>query len=228
MATTKTVEVEIYQFHVWIRQISPMIWRRLLVRSDCSVSDLHYILQIAFGWSDEHLNMFHIHGQDYGVYHDGGISFSKNPNLVKLSDFKFRKNERFSYEYDFGDCWEHSVRLEARLPLDKDKTYPRCIDGQRRAPPEDCGGPLAFMARRDEIPMLEFELLEDIQESLRNDDMATIRARIEDIGELQEWLELDKFDQRAVNHRLKQFSANDPAWRMEQGDGDEGTHTTGL
>jgi len=63
MGTSKTVEVEIYQFHVWIRQISPMIWRRLLVRSDSSIADLHYTLQIAFGWSDEHLNMFHIHAQ---------------------------------------------------------------------------------------------------------------------------------------------------------------------
>ena len=96
MATTKTVDVEIYQLHVWIRQISPMIWRRLLVRSDSSIADLHYTLQIAFGWSDEHLNQFQIHGQDYGVYHDGGVNFSKNPNLVKLSDFKFRKNERFT------------------------------------------------------------------------------------------------------------------------------------
>ena len=109
-------DVEIFRLHVWIRQISPMIWRRLLVRSDSSIADLHYTLQIAFGWSDEHLNQFRIHGQAYGVYHDGGINFSKNPRLVKLSDFKFRKNERFMYEYDFGDFWEHSVRLEARLP----------------------------------------------------------------------------------------------------------------
>jgi len=41
-----------------------------------------------------------------------------------------------------------------------------------------------------------------------------IRARIEDISELQEWLDLDKFDRLAVNHRLKQFSANDPAWQL--------------
>ena len=76
-------------------QISPMIWRRLPVRSDSSIADLHYTLQIAFGWSNEHLNRFRIHGQDYGVYHNGGVSFTKNPKLVRLSDFKFRKNERF-------------------------------------------------------------------------------------------------------------------------------------
>src|SRR5262245_13507395 len=31
---------EIYQLHVWIRRISPMIWRRLLVRTDSTLADL--------------------------------------------------------------------------------------------------------------------------------------------------------------------------------------------
>jgi hypothetical protein len=43
---------EIYQVHVWIRQISPMIWRRLLVHADNTLADLHYAIQIAFGWTD--------------------------------------------------------------------------------------------------------------------------------------------------------------------------------
>jgi Plasmid pRiA4b ORF-3-like protein len=79
---------EVYQLHVWICQISPMIWRRLLVRSDSTIAELHYTLQIAFDWSDEHLNLFHIHSRDYGVYHDGGASFSLDPNQVWLSDFQ--------------------------------------------------------------------------------------------------------------------------------------------
>ncbi|HAL38395.1 MAG TPA: hypothetical protein DCP03_09885 [Polaromonas sp.] len=41
-----------------------------------------------------------------------------------MTDFKFRINERFRYEHDFGDCWQHSVRIEARLPLEKKHTYP--------------------------------------------------------------------------------------------------------
>jgi hypothetical protein len=63
---------EVYRLHVWICRISPMIWRRLLVRSDSAIADLHYTLQTAFGWSDEHLHRFHIHGQDYGVYRADG------------------------------------------------------------------------------------------------------------------------------------------------------------
>lgn len=46
---------EVYRLHVWIFRISLMIWRRLLVRSDSPIADLHYTLQTALGWSDQHL-----------------------------------------------------------------------------------------------------------------------------------------------------------------------------
>jgi hypothetical protein len=62
----------VYQLKVWLYGISPMVWRRLLVRSDSTISDLHYTIQLAMGWRDVHLNRFHIHGKDFGVYHDGG------------------------------------------------------------------------------------------------------------------------------------------------------------
>jgi hypothetical protein len=207
--------VEVFRLHVWIRQISPMIWRRLLVRSDSTIADLHYTLQISFGWSDEHLNLFHIHGQDYGIYHDGGISFSTNPDQIRLCEFKFRDNERFLYEYDLSDCWRHEVRIEAREPLNKKHLYPCCIGGQRRAPPEDCGGPLAFMTRRDESPSLVEDLLEDIRDDLEANDLEASRDRVEYIEELREWLTLDNFDRRAVNRRLKQYATNDETWRWQ-------------
>jgi hypothetical protein len=50
--------VEVYQLRIWIRKVSPQIWHRLLVRSDCTIAELHDILQIVFGWSDEHLHRF--------------------------------------------------------------------------------------------------------------------------------------------------------------------------
>jgi len=48
------------------------------------------------------------------------------------------------YEYDFGDSWEHEIRLEDIVPREKGIRYPRCIDGARACPPEDCGGPYGF------------------------------------------------------------------------------------
>jgi hypothetical protein len=52
------------------------------------------------------------------------------------------------YEYDFGDSWIHDLRLEATLPINPRKIYPMCVTGKCSAPPEDCGGPSAFMANR--------------------------------------------------------------------------------
>jgi hypothetical protein len=224
---------EAYRIHVWIRQISPMIWRRLLVDSDSSIADLHHTLQIAFGWSDSHLHRFHIHGRDYGIGKIGGISFSTDANQVRLADFRFRINEGFRYEYDFGDAWQHEVRVERRLPLDDTCVYPRCIGGRRQAPPEDCGGPLAFMAQRDRLPIQVDELFWQLQEDMRAGDLEAIRDRQAEIDSLSEWLALETFDRRAVNRRLKQYAMNDAAWICQSGSGsaiggsDEDPHTGG-
>src|SRR5512135_2474026 len=106
---------EVYQLHVWIRQISPMIWRRLLVRSDSTLAALHHAIQIAFGWTDSHLHRSRIHGRDYGVGRVGGLSFSRDARQVRLDSFLFRLNEWFLYEYDFRDSWQHEVRVGRRL-----------------------------------------------------------------------------------------------------------------
>jgi len=124
-------EVCVYQFKVVLRGVSPMVWRRILLRSDQTIADLHYSIQVAMGWSDSHLNRFHIHGKDYGVAHEGGIGFDDNPEKVNLAGFGFRLRERFLYEYDFYDLWEHDVRLEKVLPW-KGRLCPVCAGGLHR------------------------------------------------------------------------------------------------
>jgi hypothetical protein len=200
--------VEVYQFRVYLRQISPAIWRRLLLRSDQTITDLHYTLQIAMGWSDLNLNRFVIHGKDFGVAHIGGLSFSDDPRTVKLSDFRFRLCQRFLYEYDFGDRWEHEIRLEQKLPIDPKKTYPVCIGGSRKAPPEDCGGPSAFLALESHysLPYIAEKVWEIIEYDLRDEYW-------EELHEFMYWLSVNQFDQRAVNRRLKQYAIGDDEWR---------------
>src|SRR5512135_59177 len=122
----------IYKLHLWIRQISPMIWRRVLVRRESTLAQLHDVIQIVFGWSDAHLHRCRIHGRDYGVSRDGGPWFSQDARQVRLVDFQFRLNERFLYEYDFGDRWQHEVRIERRLEEQPKRTYPLCIGGRPR------------------------------------------------------------------------------------------------
>lgn len=137
-------EVQACQLKVVLRDCSPMIWRRLLVIRDTSIAQLHTIIQAAMGWQDLHLHRFRIHGKEYGIYREGGMFFEDNPSQVKLSSFKLRAGERFEYEYDMGDFWQHDIRLEKVLPLDLSKTYPVCVAGAGDCPPEDCGGPPGY------------------------------------------------------------------------------------
>src|SRR3989442_8196800 len=99
----------VYQLRIVLREISPLIWRRLLVCSDTTLAHLHTILQIVFTWSGEHLHTFHIHGKDYGS--DGG-----DTRHVQLSALRLRRGERFRYVYDYGAYSPADIRLEALLP----------------------------------------------------------------------------------------------------------------
>ena len=131
---------EAYCVHVWIRGIHPMLWRRFLVRSDGTLADLHVVLQIGFDWTDFHLHRFRIRKKDYAVPRVGGLA-CHDARKIKLADLHFRVNERFLYEYDFCDLWQHQVRIEKRLEIETSRSYPVCVGGQWAGPPEDCGGP---------------------------------------------------------------------------------------
>jgi len=184
-----------------------MIWRRLVVSADNTLADLHYVIQIAFAWTDYHLHRFRIHGKEFGIPRLGGPWYSEDARRVRLVDFHFRVNERFLYEYDFTDGWEHQVRMERFIP--QAPLYPKCIAGSRAAPPEDCGGPIAFQERRDAAPWEARDLLHQIADCVDKRDLTALRDRIDEIGAVKEWLLTDRFDRRNVNRRLRQYATGD-------------------
>ena len=194
----------VYQLRVVLRGASPLIWRRLLVRSDSSIADLHATLQLTFGWSDEHLNRLVVHGREYGVAHPGGLWFRDDPDEVQLADLGLRVGERFLYEYDFFDGWCHDIRVEAILPVEPARRYPVCTAGRRSVPPEGCGGAWAFLELRQRYSPLR--LIELLAELLDADPDQRVREvlgdRYEELQELCRWLRLDRFDRRAANRRL--------------------------
>jgi integrase len=93
MADLSGIAGDIYQFHIWLRGISPMIWRRILVSATTHLAAFHTIIQRAFGWGDCHLHRFHIHGCDYGIWYPGTPGFRDDPTQVSLASFHFRQTE---------------------------------------------------------------------------------------------------------------------------------------
>ncbi len=196
--------IEIYQLRIWIQKISPQIWRRLLVRSDSTIAELHDTLQIVFGWSDDHLHQFLIRGKPYGIGRIGGIIFDDNPRQVQLRDFHFRLKETWLYEYDLTDWWQHEIRLEQILSLDPAKRYPICVAGRRRGPIEDCGGAFAFMELQDKYPL--WEALPQFAQLLleHGDDLDDYQ---DELRRLAYWVVRENFDRQAVNLRLAEYVA---------------------
>jgi len=64
----------------------------------------------------------------------------EDENAVTLEEVCPRAKSKLTYEYDFGDGWEHIIEVQKiEAPQDGVK-YPVCLAGKRAAPPEDCGG----------------------------------------------------------------------------------------
>jgi hypothetical protein len=121
----------IYSIKVALRGISPMIWRRLRLPAQTSLADLHYIIQMAMGWDDEHLHCFHIFGKDYGISYVGGLSFADNPHDVTVDGFGFDIGDRFTYTYNFFDNCLCDIRIED-IQTDGGNVIPFCTGGQGR------------------------------------------------------------------------------------------------
>jgi hypothetical protein len=202
----------VVQLKVWLLGISPMIWRRLLMPSACTLRELHGVIQVAMGWDGIHLYQFCLRAACYGSEE----LWASSPE-VTLAALCLRKGARFTYEYDLNIPWRHEVRIEDHLPAEPGKTYPRCTGGGGACPPEDCGGPGGYLAGLDEAVSAEaFEDLDTLAEILHQvvqdrqldllDDEET-RWRLEQAlerTEARENAQRQPFSRRAVNARLRQ------------------------
>jgi hypothetical protein len=132
----------IYQIKVTLNNSHPPIWRRLQVPDNTTLLKLHDILQIVMGWTDSHLHEFTINGETYGDPENDELGFRgiKREERFKLSQVLHSEGQKFTYDYDFGDSWEHILLVEKIIPPEAGAPYPRCIKGKRACPPEDVGG----------------------------------------------------------------------------------------
>lgn len=133
------------QLKVTLLHIRPAIWRRLLVPANIKLPKFHDVLQVAFNWTNSHLHAFRLRDESYEAHLPdtwagplGGIG-RRDESKFRLCDLLQAKGDRLIYEYDFGDSWEHDVRVEKVLPTIK-RSPACCLAGARAAPPEDCGG----------------------------------------------------------------------------------------
>jgi Plasmid pRiA4b ORF-3-like protein len=118
--------------------------RRLAVRGDQTLADLHLALQDAFGLEDDHLYAFWLDG----VYWSRrGIEFTEpgharelgEPDTrsarVRLGDLGVEPGQKIAYVFDFGDEWRVELTV-AGVDADDGGAYPRLLESIGDAPPQ--------------------------------------------------------------------------------------------
>lgn len=129
----------IYQLRISLPDTDPLVWRRVLMPGGFTLGDLHSVIQRVMSWDGEHLHQFKVGKTAYGA-DDGDL----DENAATLDEVLGTRVKKLTYLYDFGDSWLHEIHVEKFPKEPKELDAPRCIGGDRAAPPEDCGGPWGF------------------------------------------------------------------------------------
>lgn len=135
-----------YELEVELAGSKPRIWRRFCLRTSATFEALHAAIQDAFEWSGHHLYEFSEAGRSgetlcgHEALDDEGVEVASS---VKLKGFfgeaDALKNKACVYMYDFGDGWEHKVKLKRVVELDEVFTR-RMTGGGAPGAIDDCGG----------------------------------------------------------------------------------------
>jgi len=115
---------------IQISIISLDVWRRAIVSHDCTMEELHNIIQISMDWKNTFRFRFYCEAPD------GGKQYLHDK--LKLGDIDFHGRKELIYEY--GPKWNIKIIIMSSYqPVNDEVT--RFVAGDGVAPPEEVAGP---------------------------------------------------------------------------------------
>ncbi len=107
----------LYRFQVKLAW-KKSVWRRIELRGDQTLHDLHRMMQFAFDLGDDHLYAFYLSGKAWDSLTEYGspLSDSRNAARYRLEGLPLAIGQRFLYIFDFGDDIRFQITLEAVIP----------------------------------------------------------------------------------------------------------------
>ncbi|MBA3480228.1 MAG: plasmid pRiA4b ORF-3 family protein [Pirellulales bacterium] len=146
-ASAATPSADVFQIKITLKDVKPAVWRRVQT-PDCTLEELHDVIQTAMGWHNCHMHEFQV-GETRFVTaamdeFEEAPEGSRREADVLLSELFAAGAKKFNYMYDFGDGWEHAIAIEKTLARSSKNDAPMCLAGARACPPEDIGGPWGY------------------------------------------------------------------------------------
>jgi len=139
--TTNTIA----RLKITLDDVKPIVLRRVEVPATLRLDRLHLAIQAAMGWTNTHLYEILARDTGWGIpdpdWGDGPLDARKARLIDVLEDVG---TKTLKYLYDFGDGWEHTVKVERIAAPEPGAAYPRLIEAAGRCPPEDVGGPWGY------------------------------------------------------------------------------------
>ena len=160
-----TATTDIARLKITLEDVEPQVLRRIEVPLAIRLDRLHATLQVALGWTNSHLWELRAGETGWGIpdrdWGDGPHDAAKARLIDVLEDTGRRS---LTYLYDFGDGWEHTVRIERVVAAEPGVLYPRLVEAKGRCPPEDIGGPPGYEEFLEAIADPEHERHDEITE----------------------------------------------------------------
>lgn len=169
-----------YKVYIALIEI-PKTWRAIIVPNSYTFSDLHMSIQSVMGWSNIHLYEFSFYNSTNNI--DAAIAVPDEyyeANRSFMDSRKTRLSEVFSepilyakYVYDFGDFWEHWLKIIEVPDIAEYTQLPVCCSGNGICPPENIGGVDEYLLQRTSAKSAEFkvESSQDVVSSSRHMDL---------------------------------------------------------
>jgi hypothetical protein len=182
----------------------PEIWRRISLDPDLTLYQVHEVLQVIFGWENDHLHDFtrRREGKPATTYSPPWDVLKNSPypsgdvdeSTIKLGSLLRRHGSTLHYTYDPISDWVHVLTVEERRPPPADEPRAALLAGERAGPIESIGG----MQRNNHFVA---------------DQERLGATSIEDIEEMtgDELFKPDRFDLAAFQAKLAESLANDLA-----------------
>lgn len=193
----------IYQLKITLQRTHPLIWRRVLVHKDMTLSEFHEVIQIAFDWLGYHLHCYEARTTNgerlyrkniqigmKGEQLEGLMEYDFDENEEKLSNWLMKEKDKLMYVYDFGDDWRHEIVLEKILSPEEGRTYPYCVKALRASAEEDSGG---FVEEAEQVDPNELKASINVELEYLSEELSLIplelHQRVKDENEWSRLLE---------------------------------------
>ena len=154
-----------YVLAITIEKCPVRVYRQLEVPSNIRLEHLARIIIGIIGWFGGHMYQFtkerscFVPPEVFEKEDSWGMQ-QYDAMAYTLGDLLKEKGDSIRFEYDFGDDWQHKVRLSSIKPISEARC--KLLKGSGGCPPEDCGGVWGYaeMLESGECEPEEFELEE--------------------------------------------------------------------